>query len=303
MSVEDERKLFVAGLPETATEDGLRELFESTGGSVAEITVPRDRATGQVRGFAFLTMGSADEAVAARRQLDGSLQEGRSISVREFRGDRSAGGAGGPSPRASQPPQDSEDCTLYVGNLPFDTQGTDLESLLSESGFAEVRRIHLPTDQEGRARGFGFVTLNSAEDARRAVEELAGATLRGRQLSISVARARGNKPSPGGAPRPSRPPMSQASTPHAPAVRAPRPPGGGGFGGGDEPPFFQPPAPDFGDGSAAAEPRRAVRWEKKKEKKRKNRLSGQERSGPKKRRSGDFHSTRPDDYVNDWDDD
>lgn len=298
MSVEDERKLFVAGLPETATEDGLRELFEATGGSVAEVTVPRDRATGKVRGFAFLTMGSASEAAVARRQLDGSLQDGRSISVRAFRGDRSAPGA--PAPRPSQPPQESEDSTLYVGNLPFDTQITDLEALFGEAGFAEVRRVHLPTDQDGRARGFGFVTLASADDARRAVDELGGVALRGRQLSISVARARGNKPSPG-SPRPSRPPMSQAPPRAAATPRTGRPPGAG-FGDGDVP-FLAPP-PEFGaSGAAAADPRKAMRWEKKKDKKRKNRLGGPEKSSSKRRRGGDFHSTRPDDYVNDWDDD
>ncbi len=301
MSVEDERKLFVAGLAETATEQGLRELFESTGGTVEEITVPRDRSTGKVRGFAFLTMGTVAEAGQARQQLDGSLQDGRSISVREFRGDRTTQSP----PRASQPPPDGEDTTLYVGNLPFDAQTQDVQELFGASGFSEVRRVHLPTDADGRARGFGFVTLGSADDARRAVEEMAGASLRGRPLSISVARARG-KP----APRPSRPPTGGGGYGggFGPSAGAPRPPArparpidAGSESAGA---FRPPPPPEFGGGGFdGGDNRRSAKWEKKKEKKRKNRLQADR--GGKKRRGDeeDFRSMRPDDYADRWDDD
>src|SRR5690349_15845936 len=81
---EDARKLFVAGLPDTVTDDGLRALFTSTGSGIDELSLPRDRATGRPRGFAFVTLSSAEDAQRAREQLDGSLMEGRSISVRPF---------------------------------------------------------------------------------------------------------------------------------------------------------------------------------------------------------------------------
>src|SRR5690349_13180803 len=81
---EDARKLFVAGLPETVTDEGLRALFVSTGSGIDELSLPRDRATGRPRGFAFVTLSSREEAERARQQLDGSLLDGRSISVRPF---------------------------------------------------------------------------------------------------------------------------------------------------------------------------------------------------------------------------
>src|SRR3954466_15338008 len=81
---EDARKLFVAGLPETVTDEGLRALFTSTGAGIDELSLPRDRTTGRPRGFAFVTLSSADDAQRAREQLDGSPMEGRSISVRPF---------------------------------------------------------------------------------------------------------------------------------------------------------------------------------------------------------------------------
>src|SRR3954464_6400288 len=103
MATEDARKLFVAGLPESISEDVLRQLFEATGGKVVDVSLPRDRATGRPRGFGFVTFATSEEAIAARDKLDGSLQAGRAISVRPFssepprRGDAPgfAGGGGG----------------------------------------------------------------------------------------------------------------------------------------------------------------------------------------------------------------
>src|SRR3954469_18629566 len=83
-ATEDARKLFVAGLPESISEDVLRQLFEATGGKVVDVSLPRDRATGRPRGFGFVTFSTSDEAIAARDKLDGSLQAGRAISVRPF---------------------------------------------------------------------------------------------------------------------------------------------------------------------------------------------------------------------------
>src|SRR5688500_8997773 len=134
MATEDARKLFVAGLPESITEDVLRELFEATGGTVANVSLPRDRATGRPRGFGLVTMSSAEEAQSARQSLDGSLQAGRAISVRPFsseppkRGDMRGGEATGPVPAAS------EDRTLYVGNLPYDTSQSEVEGFFTQNG-------------------------------------------------------------------------------------------------------------------------------------------------------------------------
>jgi nucleolin len=344
MSVEDEHKLFVAGLAETTTEEGLRKLFDSTGGSVAEVTVPRDRASGKARGFAFVTMSSEDEARQARQHLDGMDYEGRAISVRPFRADRNAPGmrpphprdagtqsyppprAAGPGParpefvreppglghgpapqRASQPPGGSEDSTLYIGNLPFDCTSAELEQTLQERGFDGVRRVHMPMDPEGRPRGFGFVSMSSADEARRAVDELQDVMVRGRRLSISVARARGNAgPPPPRAPRPGGfaggPPPS-AGGGYPPAHPAPR------F---SEPPAFAPEGGGFAESGAGPteEARRAARWdgakdkepEKKKEKKKKG-VKAAPAAGTKRRRDDGFRSTRAQDYVDDWDDD
>lgn len=91
MATEDSRKLFMAGLPDSVTEEVLRTLLTETGAQVTELTVPRDRATGRPRGFAFVRLGSDAEAERARQDLDGRIVDGKMISVRPFHADPPAG--------------------------------------------------------------------------------------------------------------------------------------------------------------------------------------------------------------------
>jgi len=209
---EDARKLFVAGLPDTVTDEGLRALFTSTGSGIDELSLPRDRATGRPRGFAFVTLSSADEAQRAREQLDGSLMEGRSISVRPFtsgppRGGPGApmggggpgmggGGAGGGFERRP-PPRDDSNRTLYVGNLPYDIEEADLRGIFTQLGAKDVDRIHLPMDHAtGRKRGFAFVSFISEDAAKASLDVLGNLSVRGRPCTVHLAHPRGERPPP-----------------------------------------------------------------------------------------------------------
>jgi RNA recognition motif-containing protein len=79
---------------------------------------------------------------------------------------------------------------LYVGNLPFSVDETALRSLF-EQNERTVEEIKLITDREtGRLRGFGFVEMGNSEDADRAIQELNGHMLDGRQLNVNEARER-----------------------------------------------------------------------------------------------------------------
>ncbi|HMJ52992.1 MAG TPA: hypothetical protein VK540_12980 [Polyangiaceae bacterium] len=198
MANEDARKLFVAGLPDSVTEEVLKQLFEATGGTVSEISLPKDRATGRPRGFGFVTLSTSDEAQAARDSLDGSIQAGKSISVRPFQAEppkRDSMSPGSPSraPGAGGPPG-APDRTLYVGNLPYDVTQQEIETLIAATNAGPVARVHLPTDPEGRKRGFGFVTMGTADGAKGAIEALRGADLRGRRLVVNLAHPKGERP-------------------------------------------------------------------------------------------------------------
>ncbi len=78
---------------------------------------------------------------------------------------------------------------LFVGNLSFNTGSSDLERLFSEHG--TVTSAAVINDREtGRSRGFGFVEMESAEAAQKAISSLDGADFEGRNLTVNVARER-----------------------------------------------------------------------------------------------------------------
>jgi RNA recognition motif-containing protein len=86
---------------------------------------------------------------------------------------------------------------IYVGNLPYSVDGTELEELFGEYG--TVERVYLISDREtGRPRGFGFVTMNDNNEAHAAIEALNGRELGGRALKINEARPREERPAGGG---------------------------------------------------------------------------------------------------------
>jgi RNA recognition motif-containing protein len=287
MASEDARKLFVAGLPDSVTEEVLRGLFETeSGAQVAELTLPRDRMSGRPRGFAFVRLGSQEDADRARHVLDGRIVDGKAISVRPFqaeppgargerpeRGERpdrgggferggfDRGGAdrgggdrggfdrggdrGGFAPRGGRDNGGpAPDRTLYVGNLPYDTTPEEVEEFLKSHGAEPVVRVHLPVDQDGRKRGFGFVTLGSADVARNALDQLKGADLRGRRLIINLALPKGAAPAgrdaPGGG-GDARPPRGDGNDRPPRSFGGPPPPRS--FGGPPPPRSFGGPPP------------------------------------------------------------
>ena len=86
---------------------------------------------------------------------------------------------------------------LFVGNLSFNTTENDLHDAFAAHG--TVIEANLMMDREsGRPRGFGFVTMGSPEEAKKAIEALNGATLDGRNLTVNEARPKADRPSGGG---------------------------------------------------------------------------------------------------------
>jgi cold-inducible RNA-binding protein len=73
-------KLFVGNLSFNTTENDLQDAFAAFG-SVNQVNLMTDRATGRSRGFAFVTMSSPDEANQAIEGMNGSSLDGRNLTV------------------------------------------------------------------------------------------------------------------------------------------------------------------------------------------------------------------------------
>jgi cold-inducible RNA-binding protein len=87
------RKLYVGNLPYNTTEQDLQGLFAGAG-TVETVNVMRDMATGRARGFAFVEMGSDEEAQQAITMLNDRDFGGRNLTVNEARPKASSGGFG-----------------------------------------------------------------------------------------------------------------------------------------------------------------------------------------------------------------
>lgn len=78
---------------------------------------------------------------------------------------------------------------LYVGNLSFNIGDNDLQDLFATIG--PVREAMVMQDRvTARSRGFGFVSMETPQDAQRAIEELHGKEVDGRALTVNEARPR-----------------------------------------------------------------------------------------------------------------
>jgi len=89
---------------------------------------------------------------------------------------------------------------LFVGNLSFNTTENDLQDTFAAHG--TVVEANLMTDRmTGRARGFGFVTMSTEEEAQKAIEALNGASLDGRNLTVNIAKPREERAGGGGGSR------------------------------------------------------------------------------------------------------
>lgn len=98
------RKLYVGNLPYEVGETELQQLF-SGAGTVETVNVMRDMATGRARGFAFVEMGTDEEAQKAINDYNNYSMGGRNLTVNEARPkpERSGSFGGGGGRRRSEP--------------------------------------------------------------------------------------------------------------------------------------------------------------------------------------------------------
>ena len=87
---------------------------------------------------------------------------------------------------------------VYVGNLPFDMDSSQLRALFEEGG-RKVADVKIITDRAtGQPRGFAFVEMGSQSDAHAAITALNGREVGGRVLTVSEAKEQAPRPSGGG---------------------------------------------------------------------------------------------------------
>ena len=85
---------------------------------------------------------------------------------------------------------------LFVGKLSFDTTDDTLNTLFAE--FGKVVSAQVATDRDTKqSKGFGFVEMENAEEAQKAINMLDGKTFEGRMIIVNIARPREDRPQQG----------------------------------------------------------------------------------------------------------
>lgn len=78
---------------------------------------------------------------------------------------------------------------IYVGNLPYSTSDNDLHDLFSQAGTVVSARV-IVDRETNRSRGFGFVEMDSAQDAQEAINRFHNYTMDDRNLTVNEAKPR-----------------------------------------------------------------------------------------------------------------
>ena len=86
---------------------------------------------------------------------------------------------------------------LYVGNLSYDVDSSELEQLFSAHGTVQSAEV-VSDRMTGRSKGFGFVEMGSDEEAQAAIAALNGQDSNGRALTVNEAKPREERSGGGG---------------------------------------------------------------------------------------------------------
>lgn len=109
---------------------------------------------------------------------------------------------------------------LYVGNLTYNVNESDLEALFTPYGTVQSAQIIVDRDTN-RSKGFGFVEMDTDAQAQAAIQGLNGQEHGGRNLTVNEAKPREARPGGGGG-------GGGGGRPRSGGGRS----GGGGYGGG-----------------------------------------------------------------------
>ena len=165
--------IFIKNLDKSIDNKALHDTF-SAFGEILSCKVALD-ASGESKGYGFVHYAKEEGAKLAIEKVDGMMIEGKKVFVGPF------------LKRSERDPSDELKFTnIFVKNLPEDVDEAGLEKMFSEHG--TVSSAVIMKDDEGKSRGFGFVNMETAEQAQAAVQALNGKDM-GNEKELYVGRA------------------------------------------------------------------------------------------------------------------
>jgi len=170
--------IFIKNLDKSIDNKALHDTF-SAFGEILSCKVALD-ASGESKGYGFVHFAEEDSANLAIDKVDGMMIEGKKVYV-------------GPFLRRAERSTDSEVkyTNMYVKNLPEDIDEEALTKMFAE--FGVVSSAIIMKDEENKSKGFGFVNMETAEQAAKAVEELNGKEFNGKEIYVGRAQKKAER--------------------------------------------------------------------------------------------------------------
>ncbi|GAB2273065.1 hypothetical protein Dimus_007873 [Dionaea muscipula] len=173
------RTLYVVNLPYTTTPIEIKNLFSQCG-TVKRVNFAKTK-DGKNRGYAFVTMGTREEADAAIEKLNSMELSGRIMTVEYVKGaNNPLSGASDDSPVVET---QNKIYQVYVSNLNWEVRTSHLREFFSTSFKPRSARI-IFDNTTGKPAGYGFVSFDSKEEVEAAISSLNGKELMGRQIVL-----------------------------------------------------------------------------------------------------------------------
>jgi len=174
-------RVLINNLPYDLEERELNGIISKyLGASFPSVTLSKDRNSGKSRGFALAHFENKEEADTAASALSTLIVHERSISA------HTSDFVDGTRPPKPYP----QETTCFIGNLAFTTSEESIKALCHHHlGKSAIKRVKLIANPDsGESRGFGYIEFSTVEDATRALKELQGLELQGRDIRLDVPR-------------------------------------------------------------------------------------------------------------------
>jgi len=171
-------RLFIGGLPFDVTANDIRDVFQSHGVALRDITLPVEHASGRNRGFGFIVPKDRLDVLLAI-DLDGVIAiAGRRLRISEAHKDEEEHVARGGRVR-SAPPLSKR---IYVAKLPREFGVGDIRALLAGFDITSTDIFLMKDRSTGLSRGACFVEVHSLDEAARAIGALNGVEVAGQKI-------------------------------------------------------------------------------------------------------------------------
>ncbi|ERN01107.1 RNA-binding protein CP33, chloroplastic [Amborella trichopoda] len=180
--IEKKRKLYAENLPWTFSANDLRNLFGQCG-AVKDVDIIKHK-NGKSRGFAFITMDSTEEAVAAIDKFDSYELMGRIIRVQFAKRMK--------PPRPDNMVMDTN-YKIYATNLTWKVRSSHLREFFMATTSPVSARVVFDSPS-GKSAGYGFIGYATKEEAEAAIAEFNGKELMGRPLRLQLSQRPPDEP-------------------------------------------------------------------------------------------------------------